>query len=255
MINKIKKYISSNTGFLIRLDDIAENMHWEMMARATSLFDKFNIKPVLGVIPNNKDPELLAYPKINISFWDQVRNWRDKGWIIAMHGNDHVYDKKCPKTDYLSLGGNSEFCTHSLEDQFDKIKLGINKFESEDIKIKTFFAPNHTFDKKTLLALKKIGIKEVIDGYGLMPYEEDGIKFIPQLFYKIRSIPFGIQTLQIHLNYFNQADFNNFEIFINKNSKKIITYEQAASKVNNNLSYKFIRVAIKKMLQVKRIGY
>ena len=40
MIVKLKKYISRNTGFLIRLDDIAENMNWKMMKRATNLFDK-----------------------------------------------------------------------------------------------------------------------------------------------------------------------------------------------------------------------
>ena len=63
MFNKIKKHISDNTGFLIRLDDIAENMNWDMMEKVTNLFDKFKIKPVLGIIPNNKDPELLSYPK------------------------------------------------------------------------------------------------------------------------------------------------------------------------------------------------
>ena len=63
MIKKIKKYIKDNTGFLIRLDDIAENMKWEFMEEAEILFDRFDIKPVLGVIPNNKDSELLSYPK------------------------------------------------------------------------------------------------------------------------------------------------------------------------------------------------
>ena len=57
MFNKIKKYISDNTGFLFRLDDIAENMNWDMMEQTTNLFDKFDVKPVLGIIPNNKDPE------------------------------------------------------------------------------------------------------------------------------------------------------------------------------------------------------
>ena len=69
MFNKIKKHISDNTGFLIRLDDIAENMNWDMMEQATNLFDKFGVKPVLGIIPNNKDPELLTYPKKNTNFW------------------------------------------------------------------------------------------------------------------------------------------------------------------------------------------
>jgi len=254
MIHKIKKYISNNTGFLIRLDDIAENMHWEMMKKVTNLFDEYQVNPVLGVIPNNTDIELLSYPKIDKNFWDQVRSWKEKGWVIAMHGNNHVYDKTCSKIDYLNLGGNTEFCTHDLEIQLDKIKSGVDKFESENIKIESFFAPNHTFDKNTLLALKKFGIKKVIDGYGLMPYEENEITFIPQLFYKNFTLPFGIQTLQIHLNYFKNEDFNDFEKFIKLNAKKIITYEQALSKVKNNFSYKFIRIVTKKILQLKRMN-
>ena len=241
------------TGYLIRLDDIAENMDWNMMERASNLFDKFHIKPVLGVIPNNKDPELLNYPTHEKNFWDQVRNWEKKGWKIAMHGNKHVYDKFCKKNDYLGLGGNSEFCDHSYEEQYKRLKEGLNKFEKENIEIKTFFAPNHTFDNNTILALKKSGINEIIDGYGLMPYEENGIKFIPQLFYKLHEMPFGVQTFQIHLNYFKKNDFEKFEKFIESNSKKIISYDKAISKITNNLPHKLIRVFLKKSLQLKRL--
>ena len=253
MFKKINNYIKENTGFLVRLDDIAENMNWEMMEQITYLFDKYNIKPVLGVIPNNKDIDLSSYPKKNINFWDQVRTWKSKGWEIAMHGNDHVYSQTSNKNDYLNFGGNSEFCNLPFNEQVEKIKDGLNKFKKENINIRTFFAPNHTFDKNTLLALKQCGINQVIDGYGLMPYEEEKIVFIPQLFYKIIALPFGIQSFQIHLNYFNQKDFNNFENFFKRNSKKIITYDQVLLKINNSFFYKFIRVITKKILQVKRI--
>ena len=63
MFSKIKKYIAKNTGILIRLDDVAENMSWDLMKKLELLFDKYQIKPVLGVIPENKDEELLNYPK------------------------------------------------------------------------------------------------------------------------------------------------------------------------------------------------
>ena len=254
MLNKIKRYISENTGFLIRLDDIAENMNWSMMDRAANLFDKFRIKPVLGVIPNNEDPELLTLPKKKIDFWEQVRTWKNRGWEIAMHGNNHVYDKFCSKSDYLGLGGNSEFCNHTYESQLEKIKSGLNKFNNESIKIKTFFAPNHTFDKNTLLALKNCKITEIVDGYGLMPYEENGIKFIPQLFYKMFTLPFGIQTIQIHINYFGEKDFDNLKKFVELNSKKIITYEQAIYKLKNTFAYNIIRIISKKILQIKRLA-
>ena len=77
MINFVKKYLSENTGILIRLDDIAENMNWPLMKKCELLFDKYNVKPLLGVISNNKDPELLSNQK-NDMFWDQIRKWKEK---------------------------------------------------------------------------------------------------------------------------------------------------------------------------------
>jgi len=251
MFSKIKNYISKNTGILIRLDDIAENMNWDLMKKSELLFDKYNIKPVLGVIPNNKDNELLSHPKKN-DFWDQVRKWKNKDWEISMHGFTHVYDNNTKKKDYFGYGGGSEFFGHTLDVQTDKISRGLRKFNEENIKIKSFFAPNHTYDKNTFNALRNSGINEIIDGYGLMPYVEDDIKFIPQLFYRLHLLPFGIQSTQIHLNYWKQKDFDNFEIFIEKHLEKIITYEQALKKINNNLIYKFINVLSEKILKIKR---
>ena len=66
-------------------------------------------------------------------------------------------------------------------------------------------------------------------------------------------MPFGIQSTQIHLNYWKQKDFESFEKFITKNLNKIISYDQAVKKVNDNLFYDFISVIIKKTLQTKRL--
>ena len=66
MINSIKNFIKSNTGLLIRIDDIAEHMNWVLMDKCEFLFDKYNIKPLLGVIPNNQDKELYIYKKKKI---------------------------------------------------------------------------------------------------------------------------------------------------------------------------------------------
>jgi predicted deacetylase len=251
MFSKIKNYIADNTGILIRLDDIAENMNWDLMQKLELLFEKYKIKPVLGVIPENKDNELLAYPKKD-NFWEQVKIWRNKGWEIAMHGYTHVYDKTCKNNDYFNYGGGSEFSGHPLETQMLRIKNGLKKFDHEKIKIRTFFAPNHTYDKNTFIALKNCGINEVIDGYGFVPYVQNDIKFIPQLFYKVLALPFGIQATQIQLNYWTQKDFDNIEKFIVKNSNKIITYDQALKKINNNLFYKLVGNLLSKALKFKR---
>ena len=85
IINNIKR----NTGMLIRFDDIAPNMNWKMMDKCEALLNQFSIKPVLGVIPDNKDLELLSYPKRD-DFWKKIKEWQEKDWSIAMHGFSHL---------------------------------------------------------------------------------------------------------------------------------------------------------------------
>ena len=250
----MKNYIINNTGILIRIDDVCENMDWKLMSKLESLFDKYSIKPVLGVIPHNKDDSFFSFPR-NDNFWEQVRNWQSKGWEIVQHGYTHIYDKLCEKkSDYFNYGGGSEFFGHSLEVQEKRIRSGLEKFKREKINIRSFFAPNQTYDKNTFLALKNCGIKEVIDGYGLMPYYENDIKFIPQLFEKIILLPFGIQSTKLHLHTWKDTDYENFENFIKTNSKKVISYDQALSKINNNYFYKILRYFISIALRLKRIG-
>ena len=252
MIKKIKTYISNHTGILIRFDDIAENMNWNLMEKCEELFKKYNIKPLLGVIPNNQDKDLLANQK-NKEFWKKVREWKKMGWEIAMHGYSHVYDSTAhKKKDYFKYGGGSEFYGHSFEEQKNRLQKGLKKFEDESIKIRAFFAPNHIYDENTFLALKTLGIKQVIDGYGLFPYEENGIIFTPQLFYENIFIPFGFQSTQIHLNTWTDQDFTKFENLIEKKRKKIITYDQMLNNNNNNFVSYVSRILISKILKLKR---
>ena len=152
MLNSIKKTTSKYTRLLIRMDDISENMNWKYMDKCETLFDKFNLRPLLGVIPENKDPELLKYPK-NSNFWKRVESWKKKGWEIAMHGNDHIYNYQTDKKDYFGYGGRSEFFGNSLADQTKKIQDGLKKFSQKNIPIRVFFAPNHTYDENTFTAL------------------------------------------------------------------------------------------------------
>ena len=51
---------------LLRFDDIAENMNWHLMDKCEKFLIHYNIKPVMGVIPNNKDETLKSFPKKRI---------------------------------------------------------------------------------------------------------------------------------------------------------------------------------------------
>lgn len=245
-------FVKNNSGLLIRFDDISQNMQWEFMERCEVLFDKYKIKPVLGVIPNNQDSELKKYPKKE-NFWQIVKKWQSKGWTIAMHGYSHVYDSETYKKDFFGYGGKSEFYGHTLEEQKNRIKKGIEIFKKNGIDIKIFFAPNHTYDENTFSALKQLGINEVIDGYGLLPYTYKEIKFIPQLFYKTIMLPFGVQSTQLHINYWNENDFEKFEKFLQKYHKNILTYNDVIKQINDNFIFKIINIILEKTLKLKRV--
>ena len=54
---------------------------------------------------------------------------------------------KLLKKIFFGYGGRSKFFGHSFEKQNDKIKSGLFQFlKISDIKIRSFFAPNHTYD-------------------------------------------------------------------------------------------------------------
>ena len=59
------------------------------------------------------------------------------------------------------------------------------------------------------------------------------------------------ERLQLFL--FIIIGFDNLKKFVELNSKKIITYDQAIYKLKNTFSYKIIRVITKKILQIKRL--
>ena len=252
MFNSIKKIASKYTGLLIRMDDISENMNWSLMDKCESLFDKYKIKPLLGIIPINKDPNLLQYP-YNSKFWERVVDWKNKGWEITMHGFNHLYTQNSDnKKDIFNYGGNSEFYGLEYSEQLSKIQSGLQEFKKRNLKIRSFFAPNHIYDENTLKALKASDIKIVIDGYGLFPYFKDQILFVPQLFYKEIILPFGIQSTQMHINYWNDKNFENFENLINKVNEKIINLDYIINITNPNVVQSISNYLVEKVLKTIR---
>ena len=169
-----------------------------------------------------------------------------------MHGYSHLYEKKTNNLDFFNHGGNSEFFGQPYDVQKEKVIKGLQIFREQGIRIRSFFAFNHTYELNTLKVLKECGIQNIIDGYGLIPYKENGLNFIPQLFYKEIMLPFGIQQTQVHLNYWKEIDFKNFKLFIDKNKKKAITFDQALEKINDGFFYKTIRFSSEKSLKILR---
>lgn len=43
----------------VRLDDITPDMDWERFLKFKSLLDRYQVKPLIGVVPQNRDPNLV----------------------------------------------------------------------------------------------------------------------------------------------------------------------------------------------------
>jgi len=243
-------FIKNNKSLLIRIDDIAENMNWQFIYRCEELFDKFNLKPLIGVIPDNKDSELLKYQKKE-NFWSEVRRWSQKGWEVSMHGYNHLYKTETNFKDFFGYGGKSEFYGLSYNAQSEMISAGLNVFKKNNLEVRSFFSPNHTYDLQTIEALKNNNIRYVIDGYGLFPFKRHGMIFFPQLFYREIMLPIGIQSTQLHINYWDEEYFKGFKSFIEKNHTFIRSFDQIID-FEENLLKKIINFSIEKNLKLAR---
>src|SRR4051812_37414770 len=92
--------------YLIRFDDLCPTMNWEIWAEIETFLLRNKIRPLLAVVPDNRDAKLVAGPA-RPDFWSEVRKWQDWNWTIGLHGHTHQF-----VTDYpgiIGLHRRSEF--------------------------------------------------------------------------------------------------------------------------------------------------
>ena len=104
--------------YLLRFDDLCSTMCWSVWNEIESILDQFEVKPIVAVIPDNRDPELDIEPP-NPEFWERVRRWQTKGWAVALHGYQHLY---CGSdSGLLRLNPRTEFAGDSEAVQRQKL--------------------------------------------------------------------------------------------------------------------------------------
>lgn len=203
--------------YILRLDDAAEHMNIQNWEKIEKLLDEFFIKPIVGIIPDVHDPDLLIYEKCPC-FWEKAKEWESKGWNIAMHGYSHVYVTSCGGIN--PVNNRSEFAGLALKEQKTKIHNGYSVFMSHNLMPKIFFAPSHTFDLNTLIALKEeTPIRIISDTIANDLYYENDLYFIPQQSGRVRKLPLRLITFCYHPNTMTNDDFEKLYKFIYNNHK------------------------------------
>jgi predicted deacetylase len=195
--------------YLVRMDDACPSMRREIWDPLEAALDSLGIRPIVGVIPDNRDPSMLC-SEPDPDFWERVRGWDKKGWGIALHGLHHTYHTIPDHgRSLIAIHQKSEFVGLSLEEQTEIINKSWHIFLENGVKPTVFMAPSHTFDENTLLALRaKTDVRIVTDGHALFPFRDNDFTWIPQQLWRFRKMPLGIWTVCLHPNDMSVTELN-----------------------------------------------
>ena len=208
----------------IRMQDITPDMDWAKFLRFKEVCDLYEVKPLIGVVPENQDA-MLHIDEERDDFWECLLQLEKEGWVIAQHGYTHIYSTK--KKGCFPLNAISEYAGKPYEEQLANLKKGKQILESHGIYTDIFMAPAHSYDKNTLKALKEVGFSKLTDGFGDRPYEWKGLTFYPISFKQSNSLKQekGYTTFVIHANTMNEKDFERYEKLFAEHKDKLISYQ------------------------------
>lgn len=192
--------------YLIRLDDACPTMDNHKWSIVEWVLDKFMIKPIVAVVPDNHDPHLVV-DHVDWTFWDKVRSWQKKGWTVAMHGYRHVMHRVSRRNLVLPFYDLSEFSGLPYDEQAKKIRASMRIFSMERVEPKVWIAPAHCFDWLTIQAVaNETPIRMISDGIARDAYFNKGFVWIPQQLWELRERNAGLWTVCLHPNSMSERE-------------------------------------------------
>ncbi|MGE0190240.1 MAG: DUF2334 domain-containing protein [Steroidobacteraceae bacterium] len=206
--------------YLVRFDDICPTMDWSIWDRIEPLLFDFNVKPIVAIVPNNKD-EKLKVMDARLDFWERARYWQKNNWCIALHGYEHLYETN--DSGLVGINRVSEFAGLSYDVQQRKLQAALRIFKDNNINPDAWVAPAHSFDQDTVRILIENGLNIISDGYFIRPIRYMNAIWLPQQMWKFRPMPMGIWTICYHSNSFSQYDLDLLENDLKRYQKLIIS--------------------------------
>lgn len=196
----------------VRLDDITPDMDWERFLKFKALLDKYQVKPLIGVVPDNKDDNLKGSQQgAPADFWAYIKELQEQGWCVAMHGYRHIY--ATDKGGIFPLNNFSEFAGIPYEKQLKMLAEGKRILAEKEIDTDIFMAPAHSYDDNTLKALKTVGFVKMTDGFGSRPYIWKNILFYPISFKMSQTLKKkqGYSTMIVHTGTVSEEELSQYE--------------------------------------------
>ena len=209
--------------YLLRIDDLCPTHSREGWKKLRTLIDEFQVKPILAVVPENLDPELMLSSP-DASFWDEMAALESAGAMIGLHGFHHLCAIRGPCL--VGIHRTSEFAGVSIATQQKWIRSGICILRDHGLNPRIFVAPRHGFDAWTLRALRTEGISLITDGFARQPHMRAGITWIPQQLWGPVKKPSGLWTICIHPNHTTDSEIARLRAFLHANSNRFTSVDR-----------------------------
>lgn len=216
--------MTSTARYLLRLDDLCPTMDHGRWKSFFDLIEKFDLAPILAVVPENRDPDLECAPA-DPQFWANVRALESKGAAIALHGLHHQPLRS--GRSLVPLHQESEFAGACFEEQQQWIRSGLAVLRAKQLKPNLWVAPRHGFDWNTLRALRGEGMQCISDGFARKPFLRGGLTWIPQQLWAPLEKRAGLWTICMHPNTATDAQVEDLQRFLVCHARQFVSVDQA----------------------------
>lgn len=213
--------------YLLRFDDLCPTFSRDKWERFRRLIEEFHIRPILAIVPDNRDPGLMVSGP-DTEFWNRMRAMEANGATIAVHGYQHLCDSR--GRSLLPLHRHTEFAGIPLETQREWIHEGIEMLRNFGLNPRLWVAPRHGFDRNTLRSLQKEGMGYLSDGFARIPFKRGGIIWIPQQLWEPVSRSKGLWTICIHSNLASNGLVEKLRGFLQTNGSQFTSFDEVQSK-------------------------
>jgi len=222
--------------YLLRFDDLCPTVALDRWERFLPLIEEFGIRPIVAVVPENRDRELDRSAP-DPEFWARMRALQAAGATIALHGYRHLCRSKGKSM--VPLHTHSEFAGVPLDLQREWIAAGLNILRGEGLNPRIWVAPRHGFDRNTLQALQAEGIGLLSDGFARVPFTREGITWLPQQLWSPVIKSNGLWTICIHTNTARSSLVDLMRTFLSQRAAQFTSVDRVLAELkpgNLNMS-------------------
>jgi predicted deacetylase len=214
--------------YLLRFDDLCPTVsiaHWQ---RFLPLLEEFRLRPILAVVPDNRDPELMR-SEPDSAFWQHMRSLESTGATIALHGYRHLCRSKGKSL--VPLHSHTEFAGVPPDAQRQWIAAGLSILRNHGLNPRLWVAPRHGFDRNTLAALRREGIQLLSDGFARVPLTRSGFTWIPQQLWAPVEKSSGLWTICIHPNTVQDSLVDQLRSFLRHHAAQFTSVDRVVAEL------------------------